>query len=105
MNLLISLDSIFQDEESLGREEEVEAMGREEDLDAARLEDTSDGGGHDSKEEEGHEEGVRLYDEGWGDKSASGSASPHRLRSSHLIHPPIAPRDDNRVVIIPCGDV
>jgi hypothetical protein len=25
-------------------------------------------------------------------------------RRSHLIFPPIAPRDDNRVVIVPCGD-
>jgi hypothetical protein len=59
MNLLISLHSIFQDEESLGREEEVEATGLQEDLDAAGLEDTSDGGGQDSEEEEGHEEGGR----------------------------------------------
>jgi hypothetical protein len=45
MNLLISLHSIFQDEESLGREEEVEATRLENDLDATGLEDTSDGGG------------------------------------------------------------
>jgi hypothetical protein len=45
MNLLISLHSIFQDEESLGREEEVEAAGLEEDLDAVRLEETSNGRG------------------------------------------------------------
>jgi hypothetical protein len=32
MNLLISFHSIFQDEESLGREEEVEHVGQEEDL-------------------------------------------------------------------------
>jgi hypothetical protein len=44
MNLLISLHSIFQDEESLGREEEVEATGLE-DLDVVGLEDTSDSGG------------------------------------------------------------
>jgi hypothetical protein len=44
MNLLISLHSIFQDEESLGREEEVEATGLE-DLDDVGLEDTSDSGG------------------------------------------------------------
>jgi hypothetical protein len=57
MNLLISLHSIFQDEESLGREEEVEASGIEEDLDAVGLKDTSDGGGQDTEEEEGNEEG------------------------------------------------
>jgi hypothetical protein len=39
---------------------------------------------------------------GWGDKSTSGSASTRRFRSSHLVHPPIMPHDDNRVVIIPC---
>jgi hypothetical protein len=44
MNLLISLHSIFQDEESLGREEEVEATGLE-DLDVVGLKDTSDSGG------------------------------------------------------------
>jgi hypothetical protein len=44
MNLLISLHSIFQDEESLGQEEEVEATGLE-DLDVVGLEDTSDSGG------------------------------------------------------------
>jgi hypothetical protein len=40
MNLLIS----FQDEESLGWEEEVEHVGREEDLEVVGLEETSDGG-------------------------------------------------------------
>jgi hypothetical protein len=72
INLLISLQSIFQDEESLGREEEVEATGLEEDLDVAGLKYTSDGGWQDSEEEEegheegeeGHEEGAGLYDEG-----------------------------------------
>jgi hypothetical protein len=61
MNFLRTLHSTFQDEESLGQEEEVEATGLEEDLDAAGLEDTSDGRGQDSEEkedEEGHEEGV-----------------------------------------------
>jgi hypothetical protein len=38
MNLLISLHSIFQDEESLGLEE-VETVGLEEDLDVVGLED------------------------------------------------------------------
>jgi hypothetical protein len=69
MNLLISLHSIFQDEESLRREEEVEVAGLEEDLDAVGLEDTSNGRGQDSEEEdeeEGHEEGAGLYDEGVG---------------------------------------
>jgi hypothetical protein len=69
MNLLISLHSIFQDEESLRREEEVEVAGLEEDLDAVGLEDTSNGRGQDFEEEdeeEGHEEGAGLYDEGVG---------------------------------------
>jgi hypothetical protein len=44
MKLLISLHSIFQDEESFGQEEEVEAEGLE-DLEVAGLEETSDGGG------------------------------------------------------------
>jgi hypothetical protein len=34
----------FQDEESLGWEEEVEHAGREEDLEVVGLEETSDGG-------------------------------------------------------------
>jgi hypothetical protein len=63
----------FQDEESLGREEEVEHAGREEDVEVAGLEGTSNGG-QDSvededernNEEEGHEEGVGLDDEGVG---------------------------------------
>jgi hypothetical protein len=41
---------------------------------------------------------------GGGDGSASGSASSHRYRTSHLVHPPVAPHEDNRVVIIPSGD-
>jgi hypothetical protein len=59
MNLPTSLHSIFQDEDSLRREEEVEATGLEEELDEDR--------GHDSEEEEdeeGHEDGAGLYDEG-----------------------------------------
>jgi hypothetical protein len=106
MNLLISLHSSFQDEESLGQEE-VEAAGLEEDLDAVGLEDTFDSGGQDFEEEEdeGHEEGAGLYDKRvGGDKSASGFASSHQLRSSHLVCPPIAPHDDNRVVIVLCDD-
>jgi hypothetical protein len=51
----------------LVREEVVDVVGLEEDLDAARLEDTSDSEGQDSQEEEeGHEDGVGLYDEGVG---------------------------------------
>jgi hypothetical protein len=108
MNLLISLHFSFQDEESLGQEE-VEATGLEEDLDAVGLEDTFDSGGQDSEEEdeeeEGHEEGAGLYDKGaGGDRSASGFTSSHQLRSGHLICPPIAPHDDNRVVIVLCDD-
>jgi hypothetical protein len=69
MNLLTYLHSIFQDEDSLGREEEVEVSGLEEDFDAARLKDTFNGGEQDSKEQEdeeeeegheGHEEGVGV---------------------------------------------
>jgi hypothetical protein len=75
MNLLIYLHSIFHDDESLGREEEVEATGLEGDLDAMGLEDTSDNRGQEDEEEEEedeeeggkvHEEGTGLYDEGWG---------------------------------------
>jgi hypothetical protein len=50
MNFLIPFHSIFQDEESLGREEEVEHVGWE-DLEVAWLEETSDGG-WDFKEED-----------------------------------------------------
>jgi hypothetical protein len=47
-----------------------------------------------------------LYDKGvGGNGSALGSASSHRLRSSHLVHLPVAPHDDNMVVIVPCGDM
>jgi hypothetical protein len=73
MNLLISLHSIFQDEKSLVREEEVEAAGLEEDLEDVGLEETSNGGGHDSEDEEdededeeGHEDSAGLDDEGVG---------------------------------------
>jgi hypothetical protein len=45
MNLLASLHSIFQDEKSLWRVEEVEVAGLEADLEAAELVETSDGGG------------------------------------------------------------
>jgi hypothetical protein len=38
---------------------------------------------------------------GGGDRFASGSTSTHRFRRSHLIRPPVPPRDDNRVVIVP----
>jgi hypothetical protein len=43
-------------------------MGLEEDLDTVGLKDTSDSGGQDCKEEEeeGHEEGAVLYEEGVG---------------------------------------
>jgi hypothetical protein len=117
MNLLTSLHSVFLDEEILRREEGMEAAGLEEDLDATGFEDTSDGGGQDSKEEgdehekaheegeERHEEGAGMYNEGvGGDGSASGSTSSCRFRSSHLIHPPVAPCDDNRVLIVSSGD-
>jgi hypothetical protein len=105
MNLLASLYSIFQHEESLRREEEVEAMGlKEEDLDedgGQEYEEEED----EEEEEEGHEDGVGLYDEGVGhDRSGSGPVSSRRVRTSHLVHPPIAPREENRVVIVPSSD-
>jgi hypothetical protein len=40
----------------------------------------------------------------WGDRSTSGSASSRRYRTRHLVRPPIAPHEDNRVVIVPSGD-
>jgi hypothetical protein len=40
----------------------------------------------------------------WGDGSASRSASSCRYRTSHLGRPPVAPHEDNRVVIVPSGD-
>jgi hypothetical protein len=43
MNLLISLNSIFYDKESLGREE-LEVAGLKEDLEAAGLKETPDKG-------------------------------------------------------------
>jgi hypothetical protein len=63
------LHSIFQDDESLGWEEEVEVVGLEEDLDAVGHEGTSDGGRQDSakeedEEEEEHEDDAGLYNDG-----------------------------------------
>jgi hypothetical protein len=52
----------------LGRDDEVEHAGWKEDLEVAGLEETSDGG-HDSEEEdeeEGHEGGAGLDNEGVG---------------------------------------
>jgi hypothetical protein len=102
MNLLTSLHSIFQHEESLRREEEVEAMRLEE-------EDLDEDGGQDSEEDEEEEEGHKgrcraVQRGGGGDGSASGPASSCRVRTSHLIHPPVAPREENGVVIVPSGD-
>jgi hypothetical protein len=59
MNLLTSLHSVFQDQESLGWEEKVEAVGLEEDLDALGLEDTFESGGQDCEEKEDEEESMR----------------------------------------------
>jgi hypothetical protein len=39
-----------------------------------------------------------------GDRSASGSISSRRYRTSYLIHPPVAPHEDNMAVIVPSGD-
>jgi hypothetical protein len=125
MNLLTSLHSIFQDEVSLrweeeldatGLEEEVEATGLEDEVEDTRLEgDLDEDGGQDSEEEEdddeeeegeeGCKDGAGLYDEGVGsDGSALWSASSCRVRTSHLIHPPIAPHEENRIIIIPSCD-
>jgi hypothetical protein len=65
----------------LEREEEVEHAGREEDLEVAGLEETFDGG-HDSmeegdEEEEGHEEGAGLDDEGVGVMGLLWDPHPH----------------------------
>jgi hypothetical protein len=76
--------------------------------------DTSDGEGQDSEEEEeeheedeGHYEGeARHYEDEvvgcYG--SALGSASSCRYKTSHLVRPPVAPHEDNRVVNIPSDD-
>jgi hypothetical protein len=105
MNLLTSLHSIFQHEESLRLEEEMEATGLEEDLD-------EDGGGA-----RGGGGGARGGTGGargqcgavrrgcGGDGSASGPASSCRVRTSHLIRPHVAPHEENRVVIIPSDDM
>jgi hypothetical protein len=74
MNLLTSLHSIFQHEESLRREEEVEAMRLEE-------EDLDEDGGQDSEEdeqeEEGHKDSVGLYNEGVGVTGLLQDPHPH----------------------------
>jgi hypothetical protein len=95
---------------SLRREEEVEATGLEEDLDEdggqdfEEEEDEDDEEGHEEWEE-GHEDGAELYDEGVeGDGSASGSSSSCRVRTSHLVRPPVVSREENRVVIVPSDD-
>jgi hypothetical protein len=62
----------------LGREEVVEAVGLEEDLEVAGLEKTSNGGGQDSEEEEeGHEDGAGLDDEGVGVTGLLQDLHPH----------------------------
>jgi hypothetical protein len=61
MNLLIYFHSIFQDKETLRREEEVEDEGWE-DLEVAGWMESSDGG----REDKGHEEGAGIDDEGVG---------------------------------------
>jgi hypothetical protein len=78
MSLLISLHSIFQDKESLGREEEVEVVGLE-DLEVVGLKETSNGGGRDSEEEEGHEDGAGLDDEGVGVTCLLQDPHPHTI--------------------------
>jgi hypothetical protein len=79
------------------------------------VEDTSYSRGQDSEEEElelhqeeeGHYEGeARHYEDEvvGGDGSASEPTSSRRYRTSHLIRPPVAPHEDNRVVIVPFDD-
>jgi hypothetical protein len=96
----------------LRREEEVEATGLEEEVEATRLEeeDLDEDGGHDSRRRR-RRRGTRMVRgctmRGWGggsDGSASGPASSHRVRTSHLVHPPVVPREGNRVVIVPSDD-
>jgi hypothetical protein len=41
---------------------------------------------------------------GGGDGSTSGPASSRRVRTSHLVRPPVAHREENRVVIVPSCD-
>jgi hypothetical protein len=41
---------------------------------------------------------------GWDDGSASGPACSHRVMTSHLVCPPVAPHEENRVAIIPSSD-
>jgi hypothetical protein len=68
MNLLTSLYSIFQHEDSLRREEEVEATGLEKealDKDGGQDSEEEEEGGHEEGGE-GHEDGAELYDEGVG---------------------------------------
>jgi flagellar biosynthesis/type III secretory pathway protein FliH len=99
-------------------EEEVEATGLEEDLDKDSEKDSKEEADEDEDEEEeeeeeegheegeeGHEDGARQYDEGVrGDRSALGPASSCRARTSHLVSPPVAPLEENRVVIILSSD-
>jgi hypothetical protein len=76
------------------------------------VEGTSNGRGHDSEEEEEHEKDghykgeARHYEDEvvGGDRYASGSASSRGYRTSHLVRPPVAPHEDNGVVIVPSGD-
>jgi hypothetical protein len=39
-----------------------------------------------------------------GDGSASGSSSSCRVRTSHLVRPPVVSHEENRVVIVPSDD-
>jgi hypothetical protein len=68
----------------------------------------SDSGVQDSKEEEEeHEEEEGHYEDEvvGGDGFALGSASSCRYKTRHLVHPPVGSHEDNRVVIVPSGDV
>jgi hypothetical protein len=48
---------------------------------------------------------VRLYDEGAGVMGLPQDLLPHiDLGVASSFAPPVAPRDDNRVVIVSCGD-
>jgi hypothetical protein len=113
MNLLTYLHSIFHHEESLRWEEEVEATELEEEVEAMRLEEEEDLDEdrtlrRRTRRRRRGRSGMRTVwgcmMRGWGDGSTSGPASSRRVRTSHLVRPPVAPHEENMVVIVPSGD-
>jgi hypothetical protein len=115
MNLLTSLHFIFQHEESLRRGRRWRLRGwrrrwrlrgwrRTEDRTPRRRRTRrrrrgARGGGGGAR---GQYRVVRRG--GGGDGSASGPASSRRVRTSHLVHPPVTPCEENMIVIIPSDD-